>query len=219
MDKKIPEYQALNVIYDGKVPDWMQDRFPSIEVLPGRVDEDPTYRFWNAFGLGSIANPKEPLLKKMGLMTLGGGTANLATKPIDIVVGEVMHAADPSSDPRDFRGRLINEGGTDKTVMDNFFHSTMIGSRLDPAKYEADAKKYDHNLWAQGGGAVLRLVGLDGLQEAVNDDTERTGWYRGLKGGLSVVSAASQFLPFGAGKALGRGLSTVGKGLARGAGA
>ncbi|MEW8389906.1 MAG: hypothetical protein AB2660_20535 [Candidatus Thiodiazotropha sp.] len=220
LEKKIPEYQALNAIYDGKVPDWMQDRFPSIEVLPGRAAEDPTYRFWNAFGLGSIANPKENLLKKMALMSVGGGSLNMITKPIDIAVGEIMHAADPSSDPRDFRGRLINEGGTDKTVWDNFFHSTMIGSRLDPAKYEADAKKYDHNVVAQGGGALLRLVGLDGLQEAVNDDTERTGLYRGLKGGLSVGGALLQFMPLaeGSGTALGRGVSTVGKGIGRGVG-
>ncbi|MES9825467.1 MAG: hypothetical protein ABW127_13660 [Candidatus Thiodiazotropha endolucinida] len=220
LEKKIPEYQALNVIYDGKVPDWMQDRFPTTKVLPGGVDDDPSFRFWNAFGLGSLANPKENLLKKMGLMTAGGGSLNVVSKPIDIAVGEALHAADPSSDPRDFRGRLIHKGDTEKTVWENFFHSTMLGSRLDPAKYEADAKKYDHNVMAQGAGALLRLAGLDGLQEAINDDTERTGLYRGLKGALSVGGAILQFLPFveGSGTALGRGLSTAGKGIGRGIG-
>ncbi|MCG7876593.1 MAG: hypothetical protein JAY75_07670, partial [Candidatus Thiodiazotropha taylori] len=217
---KLSESEALDAIYSGKVPDALQDRFPTINVLPGDVDEDPSYRFWNAFGLGSLANPHESLLKKIGLMTLGGGALNLLTKPIDVAVGEVLHAADPS-DNTTFEDRLLHTGDHDKTVGDNFFHSTLIGSRLDPDKYKADAKKYDHNVWGQGAGAVLRLAGLDGLQEAVNDDTDKTPLYRGLKGGISGLGAAAQLLPFaeGAGAAMGRGLSAAGRGLGRGASA
>lgn len=217
---KIPEYEALDAIYSGKVADTLQDRFPEVEVLPGQVDEDPTYRFWNAFGLGSLANPQESLAQKVGLMTVGGGLLNVLGKPFDVAQTEILHAADPS-DKRTFADRLLHTGDEDKTAKDNFFHSGFIGSRLDPAKYKADAERYDHNAVTQAGAGLLRLSGLDGLVQAVNEDTDKPGVYRGLKGGLSVLGAASQVLPFteGVGTGLGRGLSTVGRGLGRGASA
>ncbi|MES9910529.1 MAG: hypothetical protein ABW150_18765 [Candidatus Thiodiazotropha sp.] len=220
LDGKIPEHEALDAIYRGQVPEGLQDRFPEIDVLPGTVDEDPSYRFWNAFGLGSLANPNESLLSKIGLMTVGGGLLNIVGKPLDLAQTEILHAADPS-DTRTFGERLLHQGDVDKTVKDNFFHSGFIGSRLDPEKYAADAERYDHNGVTQAGAGLLRLAGLDGLVEAVNDDGTKTPLYRGLKGGMSVLGAASQVLPFteGLGAGVGRGLGAVGRGLGRGASA